>query len=297
MTNPLTIAAAHAAGPIPDGRESQWLAQVKDIAVNLAIADQDIDRKVALLNKISLGSNPQNGGTKGWGIVRGTLRQVEVEARTRRGLLTYEAYDRKSDSMQSESIRTNFVSDPDAAAMVEKAQGLIGHEVDLYKYQENKTDGSGETVKILAHLVDRGIKPAGAQRPAQQQAQQQQAQQAPQGQQQPAQQQVPRQQVPQQAPQQQVPQQQAPQQVQEQPVQPVQQQTQHAQAQQQFQQDGGERIYPVNEAKSVVFEAAQQNPQLAAEAWAYIGNPAQPLRQQVLARAVQFVQNKLGNVA
>lgn len=267
MTNPLTIAAAHAAGPIPDGRESQWLAQVKDIAVNLAIADQDIDRKVALLNKISLGPNPQNGGTKGWGIVRGTLRQVEVEARTRRGLLTYEAYDRKSDAMQTESIRTNFVSDPDAAAMVEKAQGLIGHEVDLYKYQENKTDGSGETVKILAHLVDRGMKPQGAQRPAQQQ-------QAPQGQQQ-------------------VPQQQG----QEQPVQPVQQQAQQAQAQQQFQQDGGERIYPVNEAKSVVFEAAKQNPQLAAEAWAYIGNPAQPLRQQVLARAVQFVQNKLGNVA
>lgn len=286
MTNPLTIAAAHAAGPIPDGRESQWLAQVKDIAVNLAIADQDIDRKVALLNKISLGPNPQNGGTKGWGIVRGTLRQVEVEARTRRGLLTYEAYDRKSDAMQTESIRTNFVSDPDAAAMVEKAQGLIGHEVDLYKYQENKTDGSGETVKILAHLVDRGMKPQGAQRPAQQQ-------QAPQGQQQ-----VPQQQAPQQAPQQQVPQQQG----QEQPVQPVQQQAQQAQAQQaqaqqQFQQDGGERIYPVNEAKSVVFEAAKQNPQLAAEAWAYIGNPAQPLRQQVLARAVQFVQNKLGNVA
>lgn len=272
MTNPLTIAAAHAAGPIPEGRESQWLAQVKDIAINLAIADQDIDRKVALLDKIALGPKPENGGAKGWGIVRGTLRKVEVEQRSRRGLLTYEAYNRKDDAMQTETIRTDFVSDPDAAAMVEKASTLIGHEVDLYKYQEAMADNSGQTVKILAHLVDRGIKPAAAQRPAAS---------APQ----PVQQQ----------PQQQTQQQQFQQQPQVQQAQP-QPQAQQQQFQQQA-QAGPQRLYEVNEAKSIVFQAAGENPQLAAEGWAYVGNPAQPLPQQVLDRAVQFVQHKLGNVA
>ena len=155
--SPLTLAAATAAGPIQHGQESTWLARVKQIAVDLVIVDRDIRERCELLAKIQKGHDPAKGGTKGWAVVRGTLRKVEVEERSKRGLLTFDAYDSRSSQVEVDSIRTDFVSDVDAKAMVEYAKTLIGHEIDLYKYQAPMAGNAGQTVKMLAHIVDRGV--------------------------------------------------------------------------------------------------------------------------------------------
>ena len=160
MVNPIVLAAAQAAGPVPEGGDAAWLGRVKLIAINLTLAEKEISQRIELLQKIQLGSKPENGGTKGWGIIRGTLISA-VEEHTKRALITYEAFDRESAEMKQEHIRTDFLANPDAAALLESAQSLIGHEVDMYKYQEAMQGNSGRSVRLVAHIVDRGF-PSGA---------------------------------------------------------------------------------------------------------------------------------------
>lgn len=160
--NPLTIAAAQAAGPVVPGQEADWIARVKLLAVNLVLADGDITARCDLLAKIQLGHEPAKGGTKGWGVVTGTLLSVDVEPTTNRGLLTYSAFDARVGVVKEEQIRTGFVTDPDAAALLQASRVLIGHEVRLFKYQEDFPDRSGRTVRMLAHIVDQGAAEATA---------------------------------------------------------------------------------------------------------------------------------------
>lgn len=137
----LVAAAAHAAGPCPEGQEAAWQSRVRDLAVELAFTAREVDQAVQTLDEAHSFS--------------AFLEKVEVEPSSRRGLLTL-----RPDGGTVETIRTEQEDTVRGAAMIARARELQGRWVLVYRYNEPtaaaKKGGGFGNVRMVARLVDLG---------------------------------------------------------------------------------------------------------------------------------------------
>jgi len=133
----LVIAAAQAAGPCPPGEEAAWGRRVHSLTVDLHLiaqqARQDIERLESARTFIAF------------------LEKVEIEESSRRGQLTL-----RLPSGESESIRTEQKDTDRGRTLIERAHGLVGRWVLVYRYNERKAGPGNQSVRMLAHLMDLG---------------------------------------------------------------------------------------------------------------------------------------------
>ncbi|MEU1824148.1 hypothetical protein ABZ502_17190 [Streptomyces abikoensis] len=140
---PLVAAAAHAAGPCPEGQEAAWHNRVRALAIDLAFTTREVDQAIKTLDAMHTFS--------------AYLEKVEIEPSSRRGLLTL----RPDNSGTIETIRTEQKDTVRGAAMIARAQELTGRWVLVYRYNEptaasKKQRGNFDSVRMVARLIDLG---------------------------------------------------------------------------------------------------------------------------------------------
>lgn len=135
----LVVAAAHAAGPAPTSPsgEAGWLSRVQHLATELAFTTRQVEQAVQIIDA----SRP----------VAAFLERVEIEESSRRSLLTLQ-----SDSGIAETIRTEQDTTLSGRAMIERARELEGRWVLVYRYNQPKSGGKFENVRMVARLLDLG---------------------------------------------------------------------------------------------------------------------------------------------
>ncbi|MFJ4700635.1 hypothetical protein ACIP5N_21345 [Streptomyces sp. NPDC088768] len=131
----LVSAAAQAAGPCPPGDEAAWGRRVQALATDLHMIGAQVAQDVARLE----------GATR----FAALLEAVEIEASSRRGLLTLRTADGGS-----EHIRTEQRESERGRAMIERARSLTGRWVLVYRYNESAS--RQKSVRMVAHLMDLG---------------------------------------------------------------------------------------------------------------------------------------------
>lgn len=135
----LVAAATYAAGPAPavTGQEAAWLSRVQHLATELAFTARQVEQAVQVLDA----SRP----------FAAFLERVEIEESSRRGLLTL-----RPDSGIAETIRTEQDTTLSGRAMIERARELEGRWVLVYRYNQPKSGGKFENVRMVARLLDLG---------------------------------------------------------------------------------------------------------------------------------------------
>ncbi len=139
----LVAAAAHAAGPCPEGQEAAWQSRVHQLAVDLVFTAREVDQAVKALDQ----TRP----------FAAYLEKVEIEPTSRRGVLTL----RPDSGGAAETIRTEQQDTARGDAMIKRARELEGRWVLVYRYNEptaasKKQRGDFSTVRMVARLVDLG---------------------------------------------------------------------------------------------------------------------------------------------
>ena len=143
----LVIAAAQAAGPCPSDQEDEWADRVRTLAVTLHLTALHAATDIA---KLTPGG--EFGGTRFIAV----LERVEVEASSRRGLLTLRTADGKT-----ETIRTEQEDTSRGREMIKRARALLGHRVWVYRYNERMAGQRDRSVRMLAYLEDLGTDATG----------------------------------------------------------------------------------------------------------------------------------------
>ncbi|WP_202489682.1 hypothetical protein [Streptomyces sp. Amel2xE9] len=131
----LVIAAAQAAGPCPVGEEPAWGRRVHALTVDLHLVAQQAAQDIARLEQASR--------------FVAFLEKVEIEATSRRGLLTL-----RNPSGDVEHIRTEQQETDRGRDLIERARALTGRWVLVYRYNDKAS--ATKSVRMLAHLMDLG---------------------------------------------------------------------------------------------------------------------------------------------
>lgn len=180
--NMLIAAAAIAAGPISDytktvkriseGAEVEvieadpetWRAKVTEIALDLHMLSEPRSAFAKAMTTIEGAGDKENKRYKAF---VGTVLRCEKERTTTRAVVTLlTGSDRESKDainkgqnlpLGQEQIRSERTDEADGLAMAKRLSRLIGHKVMVYVDNEPKTDGSGQSVRVLRHVVDLGV--------------------------------------------------------------------------------------------------------------------------------------------
>ncbi|MFD4933360.1 hypothetical protein [Streptomyces virginiae] len=138
----LVAAAAHAAGPCPEGQEAAWGDRVRLLAVELAFAAREVDQAMQSLDA----THPFSA----------YLEKIEIEESSRRGLLTLRPPGGAAETIRTEQEDTNA-----GERMIARAKELVGRWVLVYRYNEptaasRKQPGTFGNVRMVARLMDLG---------------------------------------------------------------------------------------------------------------------------------------------
>jgi hypothetical protein len=134
---PLVVAAAQAAGPCPPGEEPAWQARVRALAVDLFVLGDVVARDLQRLG----------AATK----FPATLLAITVEETSTRGVLQL-----RNVSGELEVIRTDRGDSDAGAAMIGRAQTLVGRRVLVYKEMEALASNPKHKARVAVHLMDLG---------------------------------------------------------------------------------------------------------------------------------------------
>ncbi|MFC9295783.1 hypothetical protein ACFTWH_10755 [Streptomyces sp. NPDC057011] len=134
----LVVAAAQAAGSCPVGEESAWQARVRGLAVDLFVLGDVVARDIQRLAAATR--------------FPATLLGVTVEASSTRGVLLL----RNVSGELEPAIRTDRGDTDAGAAMIARAQGLVGRRVLVYKEMEALASNPMHKARVVVHLMDLG---------------------------------------------------------------------------------------------------------------------------------------------
>lgn len=147
------IAAAVVASPPapaePAGR-SAWLQGVGDLAVNLYRQAQALDADIAQLAAVQP--------------ITGVI--VKVEDVKGRGVITLRPTMGR-DQETTEDLRTPFLNEPRGAALFAQAKALVGATCRFGKFMEQRQDGSGQKIRMVAWIDALSAPPAATPPPTQ----------------------------------------------------------------------------------------------------------------------------------
>lgn len=132
------MAAAQAAGPCPTGEETQWFDRVRELARDLYVLGDTVGQEVQRLERSQK--------------FTATLLAVQVEQRSTRGVLTL----RNTSGELEQPIRTDRGDGEAGRAMLDRARGLVGHRVRVYRQNEQMTSNAKYQVRVAVHLADLG---------------------------------------------------------------------------------------------------------------------------------------------
>lgn len=134
----LVVAAAQAAGPCPAGEEPAWQARVRALAVDLFVLGDVVARDIQRLAAATR--------------FPATLLGVAVEESSTRGVLLL----RNVSGELEPAIRTDRGDTDAGAAMIARAQGLVGRRVLVYKEMEALASNPMHKARVVVHLMDLG---------------------------------------------------------------------------------------------------------------------------------------------
>lgn len=181
--NYYTLALA-AAGTCAPGQENAFFTHVRNLAVRIEQEAQAMTSFLADLERARNGG--EKNGNWGWGVFKATITGVELRPKiANRAFISY-TYTTMKDGQEvteSDEIRTEPTSKPEAHGIYLKAQSLIGHDVLIYKRPDPDFDSAKANAgrapndkvgasKTVFHIEDLGptSRPQAPQRPAQVQA-------------------------------------------------------------------------------------------------------------------------------
>ncbi|MFD8978426.1 hypothetical protein [Streptomyces sp. NPDC059564] len=134
----LTLAAARAVGPCPPGEEAAWGEQVLARAVHLYTLADTVGLDLARLDAAKQ--------------FTATLLSVLVEDTSTRGVLLL-----RNTSGELERLRTDRGDSEAGRAMIERARGLVGHRLRVYRLNEQMASNAKLQVRTVVHLTDHGL--------------------------------------------------------------------------------------------------------------------------------------------
>ncbi|MGP3691239.1 hypothetical protein ACTVZO_42380 [Streptomyces sp. IBSNAI002] len=134
----LVLAAAQAAGPCPVGEESAWQTRVRALSVDLFVLGDVVARDVQRLSAATR--------------FPATLLAVTVEESSTRGVLLL----RNVSGELEPAIRTDRGDTDAGAAMIARAQALVGRRVLVYKEMEALASNPMHKARVVVHLMDLG---------------------------------------------------------------------------------------------------------------------------------------------
>lgn len=154
----LLIAAMNAVGPVSDpttnsrGTEiasaaETWEFQVEQQAMKIMTMAAEGSRLSRALDVVATAHDRDFKGSKAFSA---TLKAVDIEPSSKRGILTLRARGAEED----EQVRTDRTDTARGALMVRLAKALEGHRVMVYIEMEETPQG--RKVRILRHLTDLG---------------------------------------------------------------------------------------------------------------------------------------------
>ncbi|MBT2478188.1 hypothetical protein [Streptomyces sp. ISL-94] len=136
---PLVIAAAQAAGPCVAGEESAWQTRVRALAVDLFVLGDVVARDIQRLGAATR--------------FPATLLGVVTEDSSKRGVLLL----RNVSGELEPAIRTDRGDTDAGAAMITRAQSLVGRRVLVYKEMEALASNPMHKARVVVHLMDLGL--------------------------------------------------------------------------------------------------------------------------------------------
>ncbi|MEU6757751.1 hypothetical protein [Streptomyces sp. NPDC046685] len=136
--HPLVIAAAQAAGPCGPGEEAAWQTRVRALAVDLFVLGDVVARDIQRLGAATR--------------FPATLLGVVTEDSSRRGVLLL----RNVSGELEPAIRTDRGDTDAGAAMIARAESLVGRRVLVYKEMEALASNPMHKARVVVHLMDLG---------------------------------------------------------------------------------------------------------------------------------------------
>lgn len=154
----LVAAAAMMVGPMGDMSQADWQAEVLDstLALYAMAADNGPVGKymggIARVEAFAADPNSKKGK-----IFVATIKEGYRE-RSGRGVIVLTKYNETAREWKDENVRTDFLNNDDGIGqrLFSLAARLKGHKVLVWVELEDKTDGSGQTVRMIRHIEDRG---------------------------------------------------------------------------------------------------------------------------------------------
>lgn len=148
--------AVQAVGPVSD---DEWPDAVREKMVQIALHRHDMSEFAAMIERA------MTTGNKGWGVIEGVITGAWIDPKkAHRGFVQFEAWSSRKNARVTETIRTEPTNtDPRALAIINKAQGMIGHSAKMFKRPDPRPRNADEVSRDLFHLVDLGPAPAESQ--------------------------------------------------------------------------------------------------------------------------------------
>lgn len=156
----LVAAAATMVGPMREMDQADWQAEMLDATLALyAIAADNgpIGKYMGGIARVEgFAADPNSKKGK---IFVATVKSGYQEARSKRGVIVLTSYNDKTREWKDENVRTDFLTNEDGIGerLFNLAGRLKGHKVKCWVELEDKNDGSGQTVRMLRHIEDRGF--------------------------------------------------------------------------------------------------------------------------------------------
>jgi hypothetical protein len=131
--------------------DQEWLAKVESRALDLAV----MSHQSRALDVVSKALSKED--TKKWKTFTGVIDRVTKEQSSTRGRIFLKTRPSERNPEGKEDVRTGRTdSSQSARDLANKAVALTGHRIQLFVELEPKNDGSGESVRIVHHIVDLG---------------------------------------------------------------------------------------------------------------------------------------------
>lgn len=161
--------ALRAAGTCHPGQENEFFARTRSLAIRI---QKEYGKMAEFAEAIHRAENGgEKNGNKGWGKFQATITKVELNPKmANRAFIHYTYTDRDdqgNEIIKEDDIRTVPTSNPDGHAIFTQAQGLVGHDVIIYKRPDpdfdaakaNRNRSGKDTVgapKTVFHIEDLG---------------------------------------------------------------------------------------------------------------------------------------------
>ena len=150
-------AALAAAGTCEPGHEAQWFGRVRTLAVAMLNEGSKTLDFIAMADR-ALNYGGESNGNKGWGVINGTITNVELNYNAAGRARIHYTATRDGNAETILTKATNY--DAEAREFAHYVATLVGHKVRLLKFPEptgKRENGFEKSQKVCFSIIDEGL--------------------------------------------------------------------------------------------------------------------------------------------